>query len=187
MPIQQTSGPRGPGGGGGSNPYSIIIEMMRIFFGKIEQFITRPVKVYLPENIYNPDGSETFDIMRLQLTNANTKETVLEYTAGNQQTIRFTRYGIFNNKTFGAEVRFYPTINGKRILVFHGDPLDNFSLYLSVGVDLSENAMIPCDITLNPGDTLKWEAENISGVNGEFAVRMRGYIVNTHKKVKSGG
>jgi len=184
------SGPKGSGGKSGGGSTSMLehaIGMLRDLVNLIINVSQGVFKISLPENQFNPDGSETFDIMRLQITNANTKESVLKYVADEMQTIRFTHYGIFNNKALGAEVRFYPTIDGSRILKWHGDPAEKFALYLSVGIDLSEQAMIPCDIKLTPGQTLEWFAENISNVQGEFGVRMRGYVVKSNKLSKSGG
>lgn len=183
-------GPKGGGNGGGGGQTSMIeyaIQMIRDLINTIINISKGTIAVSLPENVYHPEGSETFDIMRLQINGPQLKETVLKYSANEMQTIRFTHYGIFNNRAKGAEVRFYPTINGARILKWHGDPMENFALYLSVGIDLSEQAMIPCDIKLLPGQTLEWVAENISPVEGEFGVRMRGYVVNSNKLTKSGG
>lgn len=175
--------PRSSGGGGGNPASQMLVEairtLVRLFSGEI--------RVKIPENIVNPEGSKTVDISRLQTIASGATETILKITAKKSETFRFIRYGFFNNKVLASEVEFFPTINGTRILESHGDPMQEFKLYLSLGDNLAESNLIFCDITLLPGQTLEWKAKNSGGAIGEFGVRMRGYRVNTNKENKSGG
>lgn len=164
------------GASGGMSVASAIIHSAKSILNRM----MNPFSVTLPSNNFNPEGAETFDIERLVSLDAGEESVILEYTAKESQTIRFIKYGMFNNIVLGSNVRFYPTINGNRVLKFHGDPMLDFALYLAVGPDLTENSMRTCDITLSPGQTLRWVGRNLSGAKGELGVRMRGYLINAN-------
>lgn len=168
---------------GGMSLGQAVMESAKAILNRMKN----PFNVFLPTNHYSPEGAETFDIERLVSIDPATTETVLLYTAKESQTIRFIRYGMFNNVVLGANVKFYPTINGNRILKWHGDPQDNFSLYLSVGPDLTENSLRPCDIVLTAGQTLEWRVANLSGSKADFGVRMRGYLINQNTSERGFG
>lgn len=178
---------RGPeqqgGSSGGVSVASAIIQSTKAILNRM----MNPFSVILPLNTFNPDGAETFDIEKLVSLNAGEEATILEYTAKESQTIRFIKYGMYTNVVLGANVRFEPTIQGNRILKFHGDPMLNFALYLSVGPDLSENSLKTCDVILTPGQTIKWIGRNLSGANANLGVRMRGYLVNNNSNSKGFG
>lgn len=170
-------------GGGGNTVSEAILNTLRslinIFNGEI--------RIKIPENIVNPEGSKTVDISRLQTIASGATETILRLEAKKGETYRFIRYGFFNNKVLASEVEFFPTLDGVRILEYHGDPIQDFKLYLSLGDNLAESNLIFCDIVVSPGQVLEWKAKNNAGAEGEFGVRMRGYRVNTNKENKSGG
>jgi hypothetical protein len=137
-------------------------------------------KVLLPENHFSPDGADTFDIRVVGNLSPNSTEILLEYTAQDSQTIRFIRYGLYTNIVPAVNVDFFPTKNGSRILRYHGDCNDDFKLNLSVGPDLSENSLIPCDIVLMPGQTVRWTVKNNGDVPSDVGVRMRGYLITAN-------
>lgn len=170
-------------GGGSGGATSAIIESAKAILNRL----SNPFNVILPSNTFNPEGAETFDIERLVSLDVGEENTIMEYTAKESQTIRFIKYGMFTNVVLGQNVRFYPTINGNRILKFHGDPMNDFALYLSVGPDLTENSMRNCDIVLSPGQTVRWVAKNLSGARADFGVRMRGYLINANTISRSFG
>jgi hypothetical protein len=74
------------------------------------------------------------------------------------------------------QVDFLPQVQGSRVLQFHGDPNNNFKINLSVSVDLSDNALIPCEIVMAPGQTMTWKFSNTSGATAPMGVRMVGYV-----------
>ena len=170
------------GGGGGLSVVDAITSGVKALLSRS----LNPFSVTLPSNTFNPEGADTFDIERLVTLDAGATEAVISYTALESQTIRFIRYGVFTNVVLGDNVRFLPTINGNRILKFHGDPMNDFAIYLSVGPDLTENSLRQCDVTLSPGQTLQWVAKNLSGAKAEFGVRMRGYLINQNSNPTRG-
>jgi hypothetical protein len=182
--IIDNQGGRNPSnnGGGGNTTSQILIDAIR----SLISIFSGSIKVKIPENIVNPEGSKTVDVYRLQTIGSGLTETIIEIIASKSETFRFIRYGFFNNKALGIEVEFFPTIDGVRILELHGDPMLDYKLYLALGTDLAESNLIFCDITLLPGQKLEWKAKNNGGAMGEFGVRMRGYKVNTNNGQKSG-
>lgn len=167
---------------GGSGVSQVLLDAIR----SLIKLFSGEIKIKIPENLVNPEGSKIVDISRLQTIASGDTETILEIIAKKSETFRFIRYGFFNNKVLASEVEFFPTINGNRILEYHGDPMQNFKLYLSLGDNLAESNLIYCDIVLLPGQKLEWKAKNSGGAEGEFGVRMRGYKVNTNKENKAG-
>jgi hypothetical protein len=174
---QKTNG----GDGGSSAPTSMvqfaIVEGVKSILNRMKNAFS----VNLPENHYAPEGADSFDIRVVGIIDPESKETLLSYKALDSQTIRFIRYGIYTNIVPGQNVDFFPTKQGSRILRYHGDCNDNFKLNLSVGPDLTENSLIPCDIILRPGEVLEWKVVNNGAVKSDVGVRMRGFLVNENK------
>jgi hypothetical protein len=146
-----------------------------------------PFKITLPVNFYNPVGADSFDIRALDVFTAGQKKVLMTYTAKAGQTIHFIKYGLFTDILSADNVRFYPTIDGNRILRYHGDPNNDFALNLSVGPDLTEDSMIPCEFDLKAGQTLQIVGENLSGADADLGVRFRGYIVNENASSRGFG
>jgi len=146
-----------------------------------------PFKITFPRNFYNPVGADSFDIRALDVFIAGEKKVLMTYVAKEGQTIHFIKYGLFTDILKADEVRFYPTIDGNRILRYHGDPNNDFALNLSVGPDLTEDSMIPCEVDLKPGQTLQIVGENLSGADADLGVRFRGYIMNENASSRGFG
>jgi hypothetical protein len=163
--------------GQGATVQFVIMEAVRSLLNRM----LNPFRVSLPEHHFSPDGADTFDIRVIGIIDPNAEETLMSYTAKESQTIRFIRYGIYTNILLATNVEFYPTKDGSRILRYHGDPNDDFRLNCSIGTDLTENAMIPCDVTLQAGQKLEWKVKNNGLTKADIGVRMRGYLVNENK------
>lgn len=157
------------------------MDILNNFILRLKELLFR---VLLPENHYAPEGADTFDIRVVGTLDPASTETILSFTAQDSQTVRFIRYGLYTNIVPAPNVDFLPTLEGSRILRYHGDPLDDFKLNLSVGPDLTENSLIPCDVLVLPGQTIKWTVKNNGGVKSDIGVRMRGYLVTASQASK---
>lgn len=172
----------GSGGTGSSIPQAIASAVASIL-GRM----MNPFKVTLPNNFYNPVGTDSFDIRALDVYAPAEQKVLLSYTAKEGQTIRFIKYGLFTNILKADDVRWYAKINGNRILRYHGDPQQDFALNLSLGPDLTENSLIPCDFDLKTGQTLEIVAVNNSASPADIGARFRGYLVNESQSSRGFG
>jgi hypothetical protein len=94
--IIDNQGGRNPSnnGGGGNTTSQILIDAIR----SLISIFSGSIKVKIPENIVNPEGSKTVDVYRLQTIGSGLTETIIEIIASKSETFRFIRYGFFNNK-----------------------------------------------------------------------------------------
>lgn len=133
--------------------------------------------IELPHNFFRPMGTESVDIRRLRnVVNGTNDLAIFSFTAPKSAGVVFTHYGVFTDILLASNVLFIPRIQGRRALRYHGDPNDNFKINLSISSDLSEQAMIPCELYLKPGQTLTWSVSNNSGADGPMGIRMTGYV-----------
>lgn len=175
--------PDNKGSGGGLS----VAQAISMAVKSILDRMMNPFKVTFPPNFYNPVGTDSFDIRALDSFTSGEKKVVMRYEAKEGQTIRFIKYGLFTNILKADDVRWFITINGNRILRYHGDPQQDFALNLSVGPDLTENSLIPCDFDLKTGQILEILAENASGANADIGARFRGYLVNENQSSRGFG
>lgn len=155
------------------------------FFDRLKEFFKKPVKVNLPDHLYIPPGAQSLDMRNLFDVAAGATIDVIRFTAplGGGIT-RILSYGIFNDGLLAANFDFIPTVDGRRVYPFQGDPLDNFRIYLGVSPDLSNSSLIPGLLDLAPGQTLVWQAQNRSVVTTTMGVRVTGFI-DRDKQVQS--
>lgn len=157
---------------------------------KKDLFATNEIPVQFPANFYPPAGAESVDVRKLINVPANqlTELLVLSFKAQTAQAATFYKYGIYTDALDATLVEFIPRINGQRVLRYHGDPQNNFKLNLSVGPDLSDGNMIPCQLYVKPNDIITWHVKNLDAVVVPMGVRLTGYVdVSTKRKTMSFG
>lgn len=145
--------------------------------------------VQLPRHLFVPEGAESVDIRAAFSVTAGTSLDILRFVAPPGARTYFLGYAIFNDALLFANVNFIPTVNGSRILKYHGDPQSNFKIALASTVDLGNNALSPIQLALNPGEILNWRVINNEAVDVVMAVRMVGYVdsSNTRTNLRFGG
>ena len=135
--------------------------------------------VNLPSHIFIPEDAESVDARRCVEISKNTDKPVeiLRIEAKEGEYFRFIKYAVFTDAELAENIEFIPKLNGKRILRQHGTPDKNMNYRISLGLspDISEGALISCDINLKPHNVLTWEVYNKSDVDIPVAVRMVGY------------
>lgn len=151
--------------------------------------ITQADIVQLPRHLFVPEGAESVDIRAAFSVTAGTSLDILRFVAPPGARTYFLGYAIFNDALLFANVNFIPTVNGSRILKYHGDPQNNFKIALASTVDLGNNALSPIQLALNPGEILNWRVINNEAVDVVMAVRMVGYVdsSNTRTNLRFGG
>lgn len=138
------------------------------------------IPIDLPRHLYIPEGAQSLDFRKvMNIIPATVDYELFSFTAPPGAATRFISYGIFNDGDAGANYNFRPLVSGSRVFPYHGDPSDNFRIYLGLGPDLSNSALIPCQLMLQPGQTIRWLVTNTSAVDTSMGVRMVGYLDTT--------
>lgn len=146
-------------------------------------------EIKFPSNMYLPENASSIEIKNAFDVTAGTSEEIIRFVAPQGGMTRLTHYAIVNDGLLAADFDFFPRVNGRRIYRFHGDPLDNFRIYLANGATLENTNLNHSPITLQPGQTLTWVAENRAAVDTTMGVRVVGYFTRseTRRQVKWGG
>jgi hypothetical protein len=148
-----------------------------------------PQAVSFPRHLYPPEGVQTIDIRIVQALNPGEVSNLLTFqpqALGITSAVYITHYAVFNNGLLESQYSFLPTLstnNGppKRIYPYHGNPNNivqpgTFLISLGLAPDLSNIALIPGYLVMNPQDTLNWQANNKSPVITAMGVRVVGYV-----------
>jgi hypothetical protein len=146
--------------------------------------VAKPQKVSFPPHLFIPDGAESIDIRRVvDVPAATVNAEIFSFTAPRGAVTRFIQYGIFNDGALASNYNFLPLVEDSRAFRYHGDPTDNYRIYLGLGPDLSNTSMINCQMVLQPDQTIRWFVTNSSGVNTAMGVRMVGYLDTSQRVV----
>lgn len=146
-----------------------------------------PQKVQLPDNIFLPPNATSIDIRRVaNVDPATVNAPFMGFRAPEGAVARFTHYAVFSDGTLAAGQRFFPRINGNRIFPYHGDPgVDGegaFEINLGLSPDLGNEALVSCNLTLNPNELIQWSITNTNAVAIAMGVRMVGYLEYTAQR-----
>ncbi len=150
---------------------------------RTQDIINPATPVALPKHLFIPESAQSVDIRRVATIPLGSSGTLMTFTAPQSVTTRFISYGVFSDALLEADIAFIPKVNGNRIFPFHGDPTDNFKIGLGLAPDLSNSALISCQLNMNPGDILTWDVVNNSVVDTVLGVRMVGYVDTTQRRV----
>ncbi len=182
--LQQTS-LTNPQDGGNDKIARSVIPTSEGQVQKSAKLEAKEVAVSLPKHLYIPAGAESIDLRRVvSLPTGTIDYELFTFTAPQGALIKFISYGVYNDGDNGAYYDFKPLVDGSRIFRYHGDPTQNFKIYLGLGPDLSNTSMLPCQLTLQPGQTVKWLISNTSGVDTSMGVRMIGYLDTSNQRVQ---
>jgi hypothetical protein len=135
--------------------------------------------VDFPRHLFIPEGAEGVDLRKVVVMSSGPAYAqLMRWQAPVGAVTRFIKYGIFNDGDNAAFFDFKPTVNGNRILRYHGEPMADGSYHIALGLapDFSDGSMMPCQLTLQPNDILEWQILNTSGVDTSMGVRMVGYF-----------
>lgn len=133
-------------------------------------------EIQLPANMHLPAGSQSLDLRNLFDVTAGTTVRAIDFTIPSGAIAQITHFGVFNDGLLASDYDFYPRVDGRRIYVYHGDPLDRFRIYLGTAPDLSNDSLFHAPITLQAGQRLTWDMENRAAVDTSLGVRVVGYI-----------
>ena len=135
----------------------------------IQQMKRESTLVDLPRHLFIPEGAASIDFRRLATIGAaSVKQLLMRFTAPPGSVTRFISYGIFNDGLSAADYEFLPLVDGARVFPYHGDPMDNYKISLGLSPDLSNAALIPCQLTLIPNQVLELYLKNNISVNNDM-------------------
>lgn len=141
----------------------------------LEKLSSKP-EISFPHILYAPEGSQTVDLRNLADVDPASEFTLIDFVAPEGGNTQITHFGIFNDGLLASDFDFFPRIDGRRIYTFHGDPLNQFRIYLGVAPDLGNDSLFQATVTMQPGQRLTWVAENRSAVVTSMGVRVVGYV-----------
>lgn len=142
----------------------------------IKQAYDNPVPVLLPRYTTAPEGAETLDMRRIAVLTAGEVFDLWSFTCPPGTTVVIYGYAMYTDAIANTDLQWLPTLDGRRILAYHGDPADNFKMNLALGIDMSQAALIPCQVFMQPGQVLSWRVSNLSTSQVSMGVRMTGYL-----------
>jgi hypothetical protein len=150
--------------------------------GLMEAFAKIGAKVSAPtKNL--PKNSTSLDIRRVSEVESGTEEEVfLSFTPPNGYEAIITHYGIFSDAQYSEQTEFVPKLNNSRVLSYHGTPHSDdpsrlpYRMALGLGPDLTDVAMIECQIRVKEGQYFEWFLTNYSDVSQTMGVRFKGYL-----------
>lgn len=179
-PVKPRSGGGGSGGDDGflKNAAKAVIDLLN-----------RGVSVIFPPHLYIPEYAQSLDFKNLYDVDPGDRVVLIDFTAPQGAITVIQYYGIFNDGLLATDYDFYPTVNGRRCYIYHGDPLDKNRIYLGVAPDLANESLVVGTLYLQPGDRLMWEAENRSAVTTTMGARVVGYVdrSQTRKQTRTQG
>lgn len=151
---------------------------------QIDNRMAQPVR--LPPHLFIPEGAEALDLRRVADIAAGTVNPFkfMEFECPQGATCHFISYAIYSDGGLANLQEFIPRVDERRVFPYQGDPQDNFKINLGLAPDLSNNALIQCQLTLNPGEKLQWYLVNANGVDIAMGVRMFGYIDRSMTRVQ---
>lgn len=139
--------------------------------------VTHPTPIAFPPHLYIPEGAQGIDIRKVvSVAPATVDATLFEFIAPAGALTHFISYCIFNDGDDAANFEFFPTVDGHRVFPYHGDPALKYKIYLGLAPDFSNGSAIPCQLTLQPNQKLRWGITNTSAVATSMGVRMVGYF-----------
>lgn len=146
-----------------------------------------PTLVRLPSHLFIPEEAQSLDIRRAADIAALTLTPVelMSFTCPPAAYAHFIAYAVFSDGQLAANQEFIPKVDGAICFPYQGDPDDNFRINLGLAPDLSNNALIQCQLSLQPGQKLTWEVINRNAVDVAMGVRMRGYVDFSQKRVNN--
>lgn len=144
----------------------------------------------LPYHLFTPYGAENADLRNLALVPAGTQFNIIDFTNPVGAKLFFIGYTVFTDALTFANIEFRPTVNGKRILPFHGNPNtlnspNQPAFKIGLGVSSDFATLVPCQVGLNPGERLLWTIINNEAVDQVFGVRMSGYVDTTGSRTNT--
>lgn len=145
----------------------------------------KTVAISLPKHLYNPENVPSLDFRRAVAIPPNTLKSnpylLFEFTCPQGSVAVFTHYGIYCDGLDEDLLEFLPSVDDSRIFPYHGNPAKNFKMALGLGPDLSNVCLIPANLKLFPGQTLRIHCVNLDGlVSAAMGARFVGYLDNVN-------
>ena len=165
-----------PFGNPRTNPFDAVVPATPDEAAANKAQYDNPTPILLPRYTTAPEGAETVDIRRIAVLNPGEVFDLFTFTCLPGTTTVLFGYALYTDVLSNTDLQWLPTIDSRRILAYHGDPADSYKINLALGIDLSQAALIPCQVIMQPGQVLKWQVSNLGPSQVSMGVRMTGYL-----------
>lgn len=169
-----------------SDPLAPVVPFSPEEFERERWSQTQPVHVASPLHLQAPEGARTLDLRRLiTVPNGAVDTTIMEFQCLAGATTVLYFYSLIVPAAPGTLIsglQWLPTIDGQRVLQYHGSPGVSLSpnpttiLDQATYFDFSSSGLVRCQLLMQPGQTMRWGVSNGSGGPQDMGVRMTGYV-----------
>lgn len=139
-----------------------------------------PMPVLQPRHLKMPEGATSLDFTRLVANVPSGSPTeIYSFTCPPGATTVIYGYNVLaQNAVFPADIEWVPTVDGNRVLRYHGVPDTNGRVRIRFPVSSPTNFgfLVPCQILLQPGQIFTWTAINNTGAPVHMGARTSGYL-----------
>jgi hypothetical protein len=142
----------------------------------IKNAYENPMPTLLPRHLYAPEGARTVNFQKVVSVPAGGNVPLFSFTCLPGSTLVLFSYGLFSDAPKLSNIQWNPTVDGSRVLEYHGDPANNFFITEATGSGLSNTDLVPCQLLMEPGQKIAWSAQNNTLGAVQMGVRMIGYI-----------
>lgn len=129
-----------------------------------------------PDHLYPPKDVSTLDIENTVVVNPTSNFTLLTFTCPKDAFTRIIAFAVFNDGLAAADFDFVPTIDNRRVFPYHGDPTDNFRIYMGVTSDIGNEALRYAMTDFQAGQTFTMLAINRGLIATTMSARIVGYV-----------
>lgn len=160
-----------------------IAEAMQTRTGRTQE---KGVPIELPDHQFIPKNVPSLDFRKACAVPPGSTFTspyvLYAWTCPPGSVARFTHYAVYCDGLDADLLEFLITVDGNRVFPYHGDPSNNFKINLGLGPDLSNICLIPANLAMFPGQTLKVACVNTDpAVSAAMGVRFVGYLDSVNK------
>lgn len=169
-----------------SDPLAPVIPVSPETFEQARWGMEFPVPVASPLHLQAPEGARTLDLRRLiNVPDGSVDLTLMEFQCLAGATTVLYFYSLIYPAVPGTvtpAIQWLPTIDGQRVLQYHGSPGTSLSpnpttiLDQATAFDFTTSGLVRCQILMQPGQTMRWGVSNSSGAAQNMGVRMTGYV-----------
>lgn len=152
---------------------------------EIKNAYENPVPTLLPRHLYAPEGARTINLQRVISVAPGANVPLFDFECFKDTSLVIFQYGLFTDAPPLSGLQWYPTVDGSRVLEYHGDPANGFTMSEPTGTSLSSTDLVPCQILMEPGQKLAWSVQNGSNAAALMGVRMVGYLDMSQRLMSS--
>jgi hypothetical protein len=173
-----------PFGNARGNPLDPVIPGTLRDQRRIRDSYENPVPVLLPRTSVAPEGARTICFITGAVVGPGATSDLLNFVCKPGATTVFYSYStILQDFTPAPQALWIPTVDGRRVLQYHGAPgpgQDGSPCNIVAPIEILTPGFCgpaaTCQIILEPGQVFRWQGQNLTGAPLFIAIRMEGYV-----------